>query len=155
MALYMDHNVPLNKLMMNPDARYRAFYKSEWFDDPEVVRIACEIDGLRHLFWDTFEHPVFGRCTGKEVSGGSRAVILAYLGETDDYVIPLSWLGENCFKTLGSLNIKSDVTFDGDYTPNLWNWECEFISKRTGNKINSWETYSPERFDYAMHYYDT
>lgn len=134
--LYMDYDVPEERILDDPSERYKLLYEKSWFEDPEVVRVAMEIEGWTHDGSDIFEHPIFGRCTGYNASGGTIAVILAYLGETGGYTIPLSWLGENCFAPLGSLDIKHDVTFDGDYMPDLDEWGCNFISKKSGEVIN-------------------
>lgn len=43
--LYLDYAVPHDKLLWTPKIRYDLEYDQNWFDDPEVVRIAEEIDG--------------------------------------------------------------------------------------------------------------
>lgn len=50
--LYMDYNVPREKMLTNPEGRYDAFYDSMWFQDPVVVRIAEEVDGVKHVHDD-------------------------------------------------------------------------------------------------------
>lgn len=152
MALYMDFNVDEKFVLVDPSTYFGYYYDKRWFNDPEVVRVAEKIDGVRHVDADIFDHPLYGRCFGKELSGGVHTVLLAYLGELDDEdVLPLSWLGENCFSVLGSLNIRKDITFDGDYMPDLWDWNCKFISKKTGNIISNYKSYAKERAIYVLY----
>lgn len=91
--LYMDFNVPEEKMLVIPESWYDAYYNPDWFNDPEIVRVACEIDGLTHVWADFFTHPYTGRCCGKDISGGAKTVIVTYLGVPDNKIIPLSWLG--------------------------------------------------------------
>lgn len=49
MALYMDFNVDDKKVLVDPSTYFSFYYEKSWFDDPEVVRVACEIDGLTHI----------------------------------------------------------------------------------------------------------
>lgn len=88
--LYLDYRVQCDKVVQNPSLIYDAFYKISWFNDLEVVRIACEIDKLKHFIDDIFESDIFARCSGKDISGGAKTVILAYLGIVKDYALPLS-----------------------------------------------------------------
>lgn len=148
--LYLDFNVCEDSLLTNPSDRYDAFYESEWFNDRTLIFIAEVIDGVKHVTGDIFEHDLFGRCDGTRLSGGVKAVILSYLGNTGGYVIPLSWLGENCFSVLGRLQIDSDVVFDGDYVPMLDAWECKFISKKSGNSISNYDTFIKEYYNYVL-----
>lgn len=148
--LYIDYGLDDSEILDNPTARYRAQYETGWFDDPEVVRIAETIDRLKHDGGDAFMHPVLGRCTGYTLSGGAVTVILAYLGETGGYALPLSWLGENCFSVLGSLDIKHDVVFDGDYTPRLDEWNCSFISKKTGKVVDGFYSHLEGMVKYVI-----
>lgn len=147
--LYIDFDVPKDKILEIPTGLYQIYYEQTWFDDPVVVDIACKIDGLKHVFADFFENELLGRCSGREISGGAKTVILAYLGIVSAYVLPLSWLGENCFPVLGSLDIEKDITFDGDSVPMLYDWKCDFISRKTGRVINSYDTYREEWDIYA------
>lgn len=147
--LYMDYNVPESKLIWNPESVYDIFYEKSWFDDPEIVRVACTVDHLDHTCDDIFDHEITGRCSGKDISGGAKTVILAYLGIAKERALPLSWLGENCFPVLGSLKIKDDIIFDGDSVPMLEKWSCNFISKRTGKVLNNYDDYYNEVLDYA------
>ena len=146
--LYLDYRVPCDKVVQNPSLTYDAFYKISWFNDPEVVRIACEIDKLKHFIDDIFESDFFGRCSGKDISGGAKTVILAYLGIVKDYALPLSWMGENCLPVLGPLTIKDDIVFDADSSPGILDFKCSFISKRTGKVIDNFIDYHDERIDY-------
>lgn len=148
--LYIDFNVSENMILDNPADRYDAYYDPKWFDDPAIVGIAESVDGVKHLFGDVFEHDLFGRCDGMKLSGGVKVLTLAYLGNTGGYVLPLSWLSENCFSVLGDLKIKSDVVFDGDYVPDLDAWECEFISKKTGNTVFNYDTFIKEYYNYVL-----
>lgn len=102
--LYMDYNVPRENMLTNPEGRYD----------------------------DIFEHTIFGRCSGMNLSGGVKTLVLTYLGETGGYVLPLSWLGENCFPVLGSFTCRTDVTYSGNYVPQIEEWGCTFKSVRTG-----------------------
>lgn len=148
--LYIDYKIPYDKVVQNPSMTYDAFYKISWFEDPEVIRIACEIDNLKHFTDDIFESDFSGRCSGKDISGGAKTVILAYLGVVKDYALPLSWLGENCFPTLGSLKIKDDIVFDADSSPGILDFKCRFISKRTGKVIDNFIDYASERVKYVF-----
>ena len=147
--LYMDFNVPEERILNIPESWYNAYYDPSWFDDPEVVRIACEIDNLNHVWADFFEHSYTGRCCGKDISGGAMTVILAYLGLFCDKDLPLSWLGENCIPVLGSLDIKHDVTFAGDQVPQIRDFGCKFISCKTGKILDNYYDYYREYLKYA------
>lgn len=143
--LYIEFGVPEDKVMQCPEDTYNVEYDQKWFDDPEVVRIACEIDGLSHMVSDVFDSELFGRCTGLNISGGAKTVILAYLGLTYGLCLPTSWLGENCFPVLGSLAIKTDVTFAVDSTPLLLDFRCKFVSKNTGAVVGNYDMFYEER----------
>lgn len=147
--LFIDFNVPAEKVLEIPEGWYKAYYDQSWFDNPEVVRIAEEIDGVHHEWADYFNHPYTGRCSGMDLSGGAMTVILAYLGVAKDWVLPLSWLGENCYKTLGSLDIQHDVIFDGDTYPRLKVWNCDFKSVRSGKILNNFYDYFEEHQYYV------
>lgn len=150
MALYMDFNVSRDRIIYNPTAIFNYWYDKHWFDDEKVVKVACDIDKLKHESGDIFEHPIYGRCIGRELSGGVHTVLAAYFGlPVNDMVLPLSWLGENCFAPLGSLEIKNDIIFDGDYTPQIDDWHCSFISKKTGSILSNYDSYSRERSMYG------
>lgn len=142
--LYLDYAVPHDKLLWTPMIRYDLEYDQNWFDDPEVVRIAEEIDDVKHVWADFFVGTITDRCSGKELSGGAKTVIAVYVGLTRGDVVPLQFLGENCFPVLGSLNIKEDVTFNGDTYPFIKDFGCKFISKRTGKTIDNYLDYREE-----------
>lgn len=147
--LYMDYNIPVDDIA-TPSALYDTIYEKSWFDDPEVIRIAETIDRVTHVEADIFESSVLGRIVSTELSGGVKTVILAYMGETNDCALPLSWLGENCLPVLGSLKIKHDVTFVADSVPMVWDWECRFISKRTGSVISDASSYREEMIKFVF-----
>ena len=145
LMLYIEFGVSDDRIMFCPEDTYKVEYDSKWFDDSEVIRIACEIDGLKHVDGDIFENSIFGRCSGLQISGGAKTVILAYLGITYGMCLPTSWLGENCFPVLGSLEINHDVTFAVDSTPLLLDFKCSFISKNTGEEIHEYDKFYEER----------
>lgn len=60
------------------------------------MRIAEEIDNVKHVWSDFFVGTVTDRCSSKELSGGAKTVIAAYVGLSRGEVIPLQFLGENC-----------------------------------------------------------
>lgn len=148
--LYMDYNVPREKMLTNPEGRYDAFYDSMWFQDPVIVRIVEEVDGVKHVHDDNFEHTIFGRCSGMNLSHGVKTPILTYLGETGGYVLPLSWLGKNCFSVLGSFTCGADVTYSGNYVPQIEEWGCTFKSVRTGEIITGYDSYIKDYAKYVL-----
>ena len=142
--LYIDYNLQNDDVIHDVTGRFKYVKELEWFNDPTVLRIISEIDSVEHVTGEIFNHPDFGTLTSDNLSGGCHTVILAYEGSTNGLALPLSWLGENCFKVLGSVEVKSDVVFDADTMPQLKDWECKFISKRTGDVIDSYATYYAE-----------
>lgn len=142
--LYIDYNLQNDEVIHDVTGRFRYVKELEWFEDQTVLRIISEIDGVEHVTGEIFNHPDFGTLTSDNLSGGCHTVILAYEGSTGGLALPLSWLGENCFKVLGSVSVKSDVVFDADTMPQLKDWECKFISKRTGIIIDNYDTYYTE-----------
>ncbi|WP_432627161.1 hypothetical protein [Brotaphodocola sp.] len=142
--LYLDYNLQDDEVIHDVTGRFRYVKELEWFDDPTVLRIIAEVDGVEYVTGEIFKHPDFGTLTSDNLSGGCHTVILAYEGSTDGLALPLSWLDENCFKVLGSVSVKSDVVFDADTMPQLREWECKFISRRTGNVIDSYDSYYTE-----------
>ena len=142
--LYLDFSEDRKHNTFDPGSWFDAYYEQSWFDDKIVCDIACKIDDLKHEWADYFTSETFGKCSGKEISAGAKTVIAAYLGLFTDKKYPLSWLGENCFEMLGSIDIKSDIIFVANSMPNLWEWKCSFKSVQTGRVINSYETYIEE-----------
>lgn len=149
MALYLDFKPDRTLVTTNPAAYFDGYYEITWFDDPVIVSIAEKIDSVRHDYGDAFYSEVTGRFSGRYLSGGAKVVILAYLGLAPK-IIPLSWLGENCFAVLGSVPVASKVVFYADYVPMLWDFNCEFISVQTGANINNHDTFFEEYCKYVM-----
>lgn len=54
--------------------------------------------GIKHVWADFFVGTITDRCSGKELSGGAKTVIAVYVGLTRGDVVPLQFLGENCFR---------------------------------------------------------
>lgn len=79
----------------------------------------------------------------------SIQMLLVYLGLVPK-IIPLSWLGENCFKVLGQVPIKTKVIFEADFVPMLWDFDCDFISVQSGKLINNHDTYFEDLLNKLM-----
>lgn len=136
-------------MTLQPEGYYDGYYEVSWFDDPIIVSIVKQIDNVRHDYSDAFYSDVTGRFSDKYISGGAKIVILAYLGLVPK-IIPLSWLGENCFKVLGQVPIKTKVIFEADFVPMLWDFDCDFISVQSGKLINNHDTFFEEYCKYDM-----
>lgn len=149
MALYLDFNPNRELITMNPEAYFDGYYETSWFEDPAIVSVAEKIDNVKHDYSDAFYSEVTGRFSGIHLSGGAKVVILAYLGIVPK-IMPLSWLGENCFPVLGSVPIKSRVVFWADFVPMLWDFYCDFISVQSGVVINSHDIFFKEYCRYDM-----
>lgn len=147
--LYLDFNLPQDKVLLSPKAVFDAYMEPGWFDDPEVVRIAESIDKVKYEYSDAFLHPVLGRFSANKLSGGAKTVILVYKNVTLGKAIPLDWLSENCFHVLGSLEIRHDVVFYANSMPHLFDFECVFTSMHSGRQISTHEQYIEEFFKYA------
>lgn len=147
--LYLDYMVPDDQVLLNPGGYFNIIYDKTWFEDSEIIRIACTIDKLEHIDGDIFNSSYSGRCSGKDLSGGAKTVILAYLGETNNKALPLSWLGENCFQVLGSLDVKHNIVFNANSTPLLMDFQCTFRSLKTGKMISHFIDCDRERIEYV------
>lgn len=146
--LYMDFGLEYPDVMAFPVGIYCSEYERVWFNDPVVVDISCKVDNLKHVEGDIFEHELTGRCSGLDISDGAKTVIMVYLGLADS-AYPLHYFGENCLSVLGSLNINYNAVVNGDYVPMLDDWQCKFISKKTGNIIHNYDTYYAEWLAYG------
>lgn len=149
MPLYLDFKPNPKDVTLQPEGYYDGYYEVSWFDDPIIVSIVEQIDNVRHDYSDAFYSDVTGRFSGKYISGGAKIVVLAYLGLVPK-IIPLSWLGENCFKVLGQVPIKTRVIFEADFVPMLWDFDCDFISVQSGKLINNHDTFFEEYCKYDM-----
>ena len=99
--------------------------ENEWFKDPFVERIVREIDKTEHIKDDVFNSPILGYITSSRLSGGTKALILAYkLLESDEY-IPTSKFGDNCWGLLGEIGKKKDVNLYENWVPPFKTGECE------------------------------
>ena len=144
--LYLDFKYDKNNVCKNPESWYDIWYEQSWFDDPNIVQIACAIDKLKHEWADFFTSETFGRCSGKNLSGGAKTVIVGYLGLCDKEM-PFCWMGENCYRLLALIPESVDVTFAVNYTPMIWDFGCTFISKQTGHKITNYDEFKTEEAD--------
>lgn len=150
MALYIDFNVPQENIVRNPSLRFDIKCSTEWFKNSEVLRVIKEIDNSDYMFEDFFMNPVFGSFKSDKLSGGVKTVLLAYLNQTDGYVLPLSWLGENCYPVLGSLDIKHDVVFAGNAIPQFVDFHCKFVSRKSGRVYSNNLEYIEEFQKYVL-----
>ena len=146
--LYLDFKDP-KKILWNVKGRYEIFYESSWFDDPVVVRIAEQVDQVKHLYGDRFRSDYSGDFSGLTLSGGAQILILCYLNLFEDYCLPLSWVADNCLEVLGSLPISHPVHFFANTVPLLDDYKCQFISSETGKLITGHDEYIPEYYEYA------
>lgn len=142
--LYLDYNVDESKVITDPGGEFDVLYAADWFEDSNIVAIAEGIDKLKHISNDRFFSELFGTVTGRQLSGGTKTVILCYLRLLTEYIYPLLWLGENCFEYMSLVPDVYDITFKANTMPNLDEWGCTFISKKTGKVITGFETYWKE-----------
>lgn len=149
--LYLDFAPDRSNYLWTPMSRFDLWYEQSWFDNQVVIDIACKADNLKHVWADFFTSDLLGRCSGKDLSGSAKTLIIVYLNLQENYLIPLQFIGENCIPILGRLDIKHDVTFAADTWPFLMDFGCKFISKQSGKIIDNfidyreeWITYAPE-----------
>ena len=97
----------------NIDARFHAFSEPEWFDDPYVNQIVETIDKNKVLERGIFESPVLGIIGPDRLSGGCKALILAY--KKPDLEQWMGLFGDNCVLPLIEISKKVDVTIVFSY----------------------------------------
>lgn len=97
----------------NIDARFRNNAEDEWFDDPFVHKIIETIDHNKIIARGVFESPVLGIMGPDRLSGGAKALILAYkMPELEQWI---GLFGDNCIKPLIELSQQCDLTIAFSY----------------------------------------
>lgn len=139
--LYLQYNTPLECKLRNPGGTFDSLYDNSWFDDTIVIEMIKDVDGVRHIFDDIFEHEVFGKFLATKLSGGVKTLILAYFGVLTEKAYPLSWLGDNCYRWLKTISDKRDVLWDGDCMVPPHCQYVDFIVKDTGERLISEQDY--------------
>lgn len=147
--IYLNFIKDNSKVMYAPGLIYDDYYEQSWFDDPVVVAIAEKVDNIKHEWADYFCSDLTGKLSGKDISGGAKTLILAYLGFDLGKELPTDWLGENCYPVLGTFTPKKDITFCATSIPQLDDFGCTFISKQTGKEIKQYDDYMEEFWVYV------
>ena len=97
----------------NIDDRFHAFSEPEWFDDPYVNQIVETIDKNKVLARGIFESPVLGFIGPDRLSGGCKALIMAY--KKPDLEQWMGLFGDNCVLPLIEISKTVDVTIVFSY----------------------------------------
>ncbi len=105
------------KILQSPSTTFDYEYEPEWFEDPFVSEIISDIDDIIEVNGVSLKHKVFGYITPKELSGGSKTLILIYKGGLEPFeMIKASNMGPNCYKYLMRIVQEIDVTLLFNYT---------------------------------------
>lgn len=110
------------------DSVFRNNYEDEWFDEPMVQNIITSIDKNKILARNVFESEFLGIIGPDKLSGGCKALILAYkLPEMEQWI---GLFGDNCIPLLINFSSQNDIHIVVSYIPqNLpENFDAEFVN---------------------------
>lgn len=80
------------------DGAFTSYYDKNWMLDPDIPAIAKSIDGCTQIAPNVFDHPEFGTYSGRDLAGGTKAIIMAMAMPKE--VFSLGCLGPNCAEAL-------------------------------------------------------
>ena len=89
------------------DSVFRNNYEDEWFDEPMVQNIITSIDKNKILARGVFESEFLGIIGPDKLSGGCKALILAY--KMPDMEQWIGLFGDNCIPLLIEFSKKTDL----------------------------------------------
>ena len=110
------------------DSVFRNNYEDEWFDEPMVQNIITSIDKNKILARGVFESEFLGIIGPDKLSGGCKALILAY--KMPDMEQWIGLFGDNCIPLLIEFSKKTDLHIVVSYIPqNLpKNFDATFVN---------------------------
>lgn len=97
------------------DSVFRNNYEDEWFDEPMVQNIITSIDKNKILARGVFESEFLGIIGPDKLSGGCKALILAY--KMPDMEQWIGLFGDNCIPLLIEFSQKTDLNIVVSYIP--------------------------------------
>ena len=100
------HFGSLKSEIKSPKLMFNIEYDSAWFDDPFVLEMVQDVEGVELVTHREFRHPAFGNIGVFELSGGLKNLILAY---KLNRIIDASFCGDNCAKWLLRIAEKKDL----------------------------------------------
>ena len=110
-----------------PDARFNVEYNPEWMDDELVKDMVLDVDKTTVIKGSYLESPVLGPISPKQLSGGTKALILMY--KMPQLFIRGGACGNNCSKWILEIAKRQDIRislgypmhFEGEFTATIEN----------------------------------
>lgn len=103
------------EILLAPAVTFIYDYESEWLNDKLSKEIMLNIDDIVFNDGDYLKHRDYGALSPRELSGGTKTLLLLYKGSLDNYIVKASNLGPNCFKYLEKIAEDKEVYIYLDY----------------------------------------
>ena len=101
---YGDHEDVINR----SDIYFNSTYQDEWFEDELVREIILSVDRSSVISPHLIESPVFGPIGPKDLSGGTKTLILMY--KDKEHIFNATNCGDNCAKWILEIAKRGDLT---------------------------------------------
>lgn len=138
--LYIHTKKP-EKCIVAVDAYFDHHKKTEWFSNPDVVRVIKEIDNTDVEKGQILVSPVFGYMSPDRLSGGCKAVILMIV--QDEAVVRATGCGDNCGSLIVEISKDKDVHIWLQYIMEF-PYEMEAIFPESGVHVHNRPEYVKE-----------
>jgi hypothetical protein len=134
----------------NPSAVFDIIFEPEWFEDDLVKQMILDVDKTIVHSPYNLESKVLGQIGPSWLSGGVKALMIAYKGKTvdgDDFVINASKCGDNCAKWILEIAKRKKLTIS---LHNIMDFQVDFNARILNNNryIRTYKQYVHVAVDY-------
>lgn len=136
------------KLITHPAIRFDNLYDEEWFKNDLVKEILEEIENVIHIDGDYFKHNDFGGLSAKDLSTGTKTLILLLMSDVENKVFQLSNIGDNCYNILGKIGKIKDIVLYGNCNICSKDGEIEYYILESGKVVDNVIDYLKEKLIY-------
>ncbi len=135
-----------NVYVHNIDSVFNSFYDKKWIEGTLGKELIKHIDkSTVNIVKECIESPFLGDISYKDISGGTKTLIMAYY--VQGVVYNGDNMGENCFDWLLMISRLKDIVISLSYSPIFeWYKDTPVVSLNTGVIMRSYDDWSNEFF---------